>query len=120
MNARGAGRRVALAPPDERDRQMYGRLQAAQLEGGSLEGGERAREDGGREASRGERAQQERVAALESEAEGPAGVSEQPVEHRRDRRAAARRHDRVLREVGDGDIRGGRGAAGSEAGDHFV
>src|SRR5215207_9097551 len=72
----GGGREVALAAPDERHRQMDGRVQAAHLEGGSFQGGERPREDGGGEASRGERAQEKRVAAFEREAQWRTGVGE--------------------------------------------
>src|SRR5918998_4195539 len=73
--------RAAIAAPEQRDRESNGRVEASDFERRSLQGGERPREDGGSEASRGQRAQQERVAALEGEAQWLAGVGEPLLEH---------------------------------------
>ena len=74
---------------------MDGRVQAAHLEGWSYQGGERPREDGGGEASRRERAQEKRVAALEREAQRLAGLGEPLLQGGGDGRAAAQRDDPV-------------------------
>ena len=120
MNVRAAGGSVALAAPDERHGQPDGGVQASHLDGGSRQGGERPREDRGGETSGGERAQEEGVAALEGEAEWLAGVREPLLQCGGDGRAAARRDDLVLGQVGHVDAWSGWGAVGGEGGDHLV
>jgi hypothetical protein len=70
MNARAAGEALGSR---RRHTSTTGRWtagwEASHLERGSLQGGERMREDRGGEPARGERAQEERVAAFEGEAE---------------------------------------------------
>jgi hypothetical protein len=110
----------ALAAPDERYGETNGGVQAAYFEGRPVEGSDRPGEDRGGEAAGGERSQKEGVAAFEGEAEWLAGGGEELVQDERDGRAAPGRDDRALGEVGDGDVGGGGGAFGSEAGDYFV
>jgi hypothetical protein len=82
---------------------MNGGSQASHLDGGALRGVRRARKDRGGEAAGSERAQQERVAALEGQVQWLSGVGEHLVEDGSDGRAAAGRNDRVLAEFGDAD-----------------
>jgi hypothetical protein len=99
---------------------MHGRVQASHLEGRPVQRGKRARDDRGREALCGERAQQERVSALEGEAKWLTGVGEALFQHGGDGRAAAGRDDCVPAEVSDADVRSRWGAVGGERGDHLV
>ena len=69
MNVSCRRRGTALATPDQRDVQGHGRIEAAHLDRRAVELGERARQDRRAEPARRQRAQQERVAALESEAQ---------------------------------------------------
>jgi hypothetical protein len=94
-------------------------MQASHLDRGSLQRGERAWEDRGRESSCGERPQEERVAALEGEAERLAGVGEPLLQCGGDGRATARRDDRVPAKLGDVDALSRWGAVEGEGGDHL-
>src|SRR5512133_1557583 len=98
---------------------MDGGVQASHLDRGSLQGGERARKDRGGETSRGERAQEERVAALQCEPESLVGGGEQLLHRGGDGRTAARRDDRALAQLDDTDMWSCRGAAGREGGDRL-
>ena len=75
MNARAAGGALRSRRQTSATGSRSGGLEAADLERGPFERGERARQDRRGEAAGGERAQEERVAALEREAQRLAGVA---------------------------------------------